>query len=73
MEINITEKQLVNELEKFFKENSSNRNIWCQTELGKYLKNKINSLGYWKNAARGNPRKGFDKMRETIARQNGWE
>ncbi len=72
MEIQINETQISNEIEKFFKKNQNNRNIWCSTILGKYLKEKLDSMGYWKNAPRGNPRKGYEKSRETIARQNGY-
>jgi len=33
-----------------------------RTKLFKLLKNELSVLGYWKNRARGNPRKGFECM-----------
>jgi DNA-binding XRE family transcriptional regulator len=66
IEIELTENELINELENFFNKNKSNPKIWCATALGKYLKKKLDELGYWKNAPRGNSKLGYIKMREKI-------
>ena len=34
------------------------------TPLYKLLKNKLSALGYWKAAPRGNPRKGYQAMKD---------
>jgi hypothetical protein len=37
------------------------------TDLYKLLKDKLSSLGYWKSAPRGNPRKGYNNS--TVVQQ----
>lgn len=49
--------------------NSSNRNKWSQNSLGITIKEIVKDLGNWKNAPRGNPRKGYIKMMENKNKQ----
>lgn len=44
---------IIKELEIWFESNIDKRDVWNRDELGKWLKNKLNSLGYWRNRKRG--------------------
>lgn len=62
MEINLTDAQLKQELEKWFKKYADDKNVWNRTKTGEFLKAKLDSLNHWKAAPRGNPSKGFRNM-----------
>ena len=68
----MTDKELSLELDKFLKAKCMQKNFW-QTETGKVIFQHINARGNFKKAASGNPAKGYRKMKEYFARQNGWE
>lgn len=60
----IKDAELALELQKFLSKNRNNKYIWSKTKTGRILKNEINKRGNWKNAPRGDPRKGQRIMRE---------
>lgn len=54
----MTQKELAIEIERWFSSKTSNNNRWNDNPVGKVIYKYLNSFGNWKNAGRGNPRKG---------------
>lgn len=48
-------------LSEWFKRYSNSQRRW-QTPVGRVLKEELQSLGNWKNAERGDPKKGYRAM-----------
>lgn len=46
-------------LNKWFANNKSNPSRWSDNEIGKTIKKNLLLTKNWKNAPRGNPRKGY--------------
>lgn len=59
----MTEQELTKQIEIWFNNNSNNPNKWNRG-AGLAIKNNLISLGNWKNAPRGNPKAGYEKMME---------
>jgi hypothetical protein len=51
--------EMLKQLENELSENVAN---FPRSKLFKILKENLSKMGYWKNKARGNPKKGYDKM-----------
>lgn len=67
------DKELAKLIEKWFADHSQDSNKWNRSAAGVAIQTGVRACGNWKNAKRGNPRKAHQAMRETLARQNGWE
>lgn len=59
----MTDKELSIELEKWFIGHLENQNKWNRP-TGKIISKYLNKTKNWKNAPRGNPKKGYLKMKE---------
>lgn len=67
----MNDKELIIALEKFLKAKYLQKNFW-QTKVGLIIYKYINARGNFKKAPSGDPRKGYNGMRETLARRDGW-
>ena len=57
---------------EWHKKQLSNREKYTSNEVGKVIRLIVENSDNWKGAPRGNPRRAYQAMRETQARQNGW-
>ena len=39
---------------------------WCDDSVGRLLREELKKTGNWKNAPRGNPRKGYEGMKRKV-------
>lgn len=61
--------EIVKALKQWFKEHADDPNRW-RTPIGRTLKDLLMLTGNWKNAPRGNPKKGFRAMQANQEEQN---
>jgi hypothetical protein len=54
--------ELAKEINAWFDKNRLNKSKWCDNIVGKTIKKRIIATGNWKNAERGNPKRGFSVM-----------
>ena len=69
----MNEENLIKEVKKWFDLHSNDRNKWCVSFFGIFLKNELEKLGNWKNAKRGNSEKAYRKMRWVMACRDGYD
>jgi hypothetical protein len=54
--------ELAEEIKRWFLKNKTNTSRWSDNLVGKTIKNQLIATGNWKNAERGNPKRGFSVM-----------
>lgn len=64
-----SDEEIVKALKAWFKEHGDDPNRW-RTPIGRTLKELLQITGNWKNAPRGNPKKGFRAMQANQEEQN---
>ncbi len=69
----MNEDELYNELKNWFDitPNKLKQNFW-QNRIAGLIRERLDKMGNFKNAPRGNSNKGFKKMQESIAKRSGW-
>lgn len=71
----MTDKELSNSIQKWFDRNKDNPNKWNNNLTGKIIKKNLQLINNWKNAPRGNARKGYKlkglKEKYNTAVENG--
>lgn len=61
----INEDQLLKDLNTWFDyHNLAKSSFWERNKVAKLIKDNMRQIGKWKYRARGNPRKGYLKMKE---------
>lgn len=65
------DKELANLINQWFKTNAYNPHKWNRSAAGQAIRAGVDSCGNWKNATRGNPRKGKEGQLLYYARQRG--
>lgn len=63
----VSEKEVARALENWFL--TPRKRSWS-SPIGRVLKEKLGMSGNWKNAGRGDPKKGFAKMKEVVEKKN---
>ena len=70
----MSKKELSNELNNWFKSaDTSNKNFWNKDPVARIIKENLINWGHFKQICGGNPKKGYRKMQEHFARQNGYQ
>jgi hypothetical protein len=54
--------ELAEEIKRWFLKNKTNTSRWSDNIVGKTIKNQLMATGNWKNAERGDPKRGFSVM-----------
>lgn len=67
----LTQAELAAALLIWFRTIPRNGNEW-RSPVGKVIKQELDKSNNWRNAPRGNPRKGLRVARERKARREGW-
>jgi hypothetical protein len=57
---------LGNDLFDWFERTKGNPNRWRESYVGRVIRGNLVETGNWKNAPRGDPKKGYAAMREKL-------
>jgi hypothetical protein len=52
---------------EWWEKNKQDKNVWNRTLIGITIREIVKKSGHWKNAARGNPRKGYESARKALS------
>jgi len=60
------ERQASEQIETWWSAHRKDKNAWNRELLGTTIRKIVEESGHWKNAARGNPMKGYAAARKTL-------
>ena len=64
------DRDLAREIAEWFERHRGDKGIW-QKPVGRSVREALMRRGNWKNAPRGNPRKGYEEMRRRMGAGGG--
>lgn len=62
----MTQKLLAEALKEWFLSKKGNINTFNDNPVGILIQKELEKMGHWKSAPRGNPRKGYERMKEAL-------